>query len=124
MLFLQDPPNEIDDYLVRDARNFISEDRPHVFLKFVAKMSVNNEFPGMTLVLCLLELILTVNRPSHNHYTAPFILESANLLFENVTNNFPPCWLDVRDSYKKLLVEKLHIDLPKSIYIAHVRQRV
>lgn len=100
--------------MVRDARNFISEDRPHIFLKFVSKLSVSNDFPGTTLVLCLLELILTVNKPSHTHYTAPFIIESANLLFENITNNFPPCWLDVRDSYKKLLVEKLHIDLPKS----------
>lgn len=112
----QNPPNEIDVYLVNDARNFITEDRPHEFLKFVSKLSVSNDFPGTTLVLSLLELILTVNKPSHKHYTAPYIIESANMLFENITNNFPPCWLDVRDSYKRLLVEQLHIELPKNKY--------
>lgn len=75
-------------------------------------MSISNDFPGKVIILTLLELILTVNKPSHDHYTTDFIIQTANHLFENIINNFPPCWNDVRESYKELLHLKLHIDLP------------
>lgn len=58
--YLQYESNEIDNYLVKDARNFVIEDRPQEFLKFVAKMSIQNEFPGKVLLLTLLELILVI----------------------------------------------------------------
>lgn len=62
LIFLfKDLPNEIDEYLVKDARTFISEDRPQVFLKFVSKLSISNDFPGTKLVLSLLELILVIH---------------------------------------------------------------
>lgn len=56
----------------------------------------------------------TVNKPSHENYTTSSIIQTTNHLFENIVNNFPPCWNDVRDSYKKLLHQKLHIILEKS----------
>ena len=111
----QDQPNEIDHSLMNDARSFVKEDRPQDFISLVSKLSIGNDFPGSDIILTTLELILTVNEPSHKSYTTDFIIQSATILFENIVNNFPPCWNEIRDSYKKLFHQKLHINLPSSI---------
>ena len=100
---------------MNDARSFVKEDRPQDFISLVSKLSIGNDFPGSDIILTTLELILTVNEPSHKSYTTDFIIQSATILFENIVNNFPPCWNEIRDSYKKLFHQKLHINLPSSI---------
>ncbi len=93
------------------AKQFILEERYFQFLKFVSDMVGRNEFPGSSLILLILELILTLDEKTVNSEVYPLdqILVDLYALFNQILLTFPPC--NFRNLYLEALSKTLESEV-------------
>ncbi|XP_055606797.1 uncharacterized protein LOC129754646 [Uranotaenia lowii] len=94
----------------RDTKELLVENRPDLFLNYLEQALLRREFIDSDLFLRTLELILTMNKPSsllNADYTVEFVLRKAIDVLDHTVDFFPPCWLDVKQSYLNVLFGSL-----------------
>lgn len=97
----------------QDTRELLIENRPVHFLNYLEQALMRNEVIDSQLFVKALELALTINQPSDQlkaDYTAQSLLDKIVDVLDRTVDQFPPCWLDLKQAYHGIIFGTLEED--------------
>lgn len=103
----------VSQRIQQDTKELLIENRPVHFLDYLEQALLRNEFIDSPLFLKALELAMTINEPSDQlkaDYSVRSLLEQTADILDRTVDQFPPCWLDLKQAYQGIIFGNLEED--------------